>query len=215
MVRAECIDREGLGRRRLGTGKNWLGKQKLDRVSGLVSQSWSTLPPHNYRITLITSKILCLLNERESSDMGSEYYVSKLRRFHKIVTSQARNKDRFSHCYALTKADSYHTGHLGITKSYGNPRQLPEKGPKNASNIDHWVASSTWMENSLKKFYFSTSNDMRQWFPKITIILGANEKKRSSSVVQSAGGQWGSQHKHKVKLRICYCNSKIMQIFSL
>ena len=26
---------------------------------------------------------------------------------------------------------SYHTGHLRITKSYGNPPQLPEKGAKN------------------------------------------------------------------------------------
>ena len=119
--------RLGLGRRRLMTRQ----AKVTDRVGGLVTQLYNL--DHHYRLTITvwqtTSKILCLLNQLESSDKGSEYYVSKLWRFHKIVTSQAKNTDCFSHCYLLTKADSYHTGHLRIT--YGNPRQLPEKGAKN------------------------------------------------------------------------------------
>ena len=76
--------RLGLGRRRLMTRQ----AKVTDRVGGLVTQLYNL--DHHYRLTITvwqtTSKILCLLNQLESSDKGSEYYVSKLWRFHKIVT---------------------------------------------------------------------------------------------------------------------------------
>ena len=135
----------------------------------------------------------------------------------KIVTSQAKNTDCFSHCYLLTKADSYHTGHLRIT--YGNPRQLPEKGAKNVYLGIQIIGQHHQLRwKTRETFYFNTRQCLRQ----ITIIFGCKCKKKSSSHSQSRqfsrqNGRWSMRKPTQTQGRTANLqwNPKIMQIFSL